>query len=160
MPFIPPQYRYLALGLALVAYTLGVVYISTNHERRAWVARIEAQKAEAAQALADATERNRQIEAEHAAQARTIDEKHAAEMADALASRDDFAERLRLARRRAGSCSGVPSPTPTAGVSENPAGSGDDGPREPDPAITLRDASLSLQSYAKACHSWATSVGR
>lgn len=157
---IPPQYRLLAaFGGAVGLLAVGAWIGHTWTERR-WVAAVEAQKAEAAKVLAEAIERNRLKEAADAENARRIDESHAADLAAARASADDFAERLRIARRGARCPSPGSAQAANTGVSAEPAGSSDSRPGQPDPGNRLRAAVKELQAYAVACHNWSLEVGR
>lgn len=151
----------IAIGLiAGIAWTVAVYVYATRHEARIWEAALAEQKADAARTLSAAVERNRLLEAQHAENARKIDETHNAELAAANASRDQFAKRLSIARGRA--CSGSPAAVeaPDPGVSAEPAGSGDSRPGQPDPGNRLRELTKELQAYAKACHAFAIEVGR
>jgi len=141
---------------SLVAVGVGVHnYVSLGYE-----AAISAQKAEAAAKLTELTERARKKETEDAENARNIDAVYQAMLNDAFAGRDAFDQRLRIARRGArcgGAGSGAPADT---GERADPAAVSEPGPGSPDPAHDLRNAALELQRYAKACHSFAVSVGR
>lgn len=157
---IPPQYRLLAaLGAAVALLAAGAWTGHTWTERR-WEAAVARQEAEAARMEAASIERNRAKEAQDAENARRIDESHAAELASIRATADDFAERLRIARRGARCPSPGATQADNPGVSAEPAGSSDNGSGQPDPGNRLRAAVKELQAYAVACHSWSLEVGR
>lgn len=160
LSLIPPQYRLLAaLGAAVALLAAGAWTGHTWTERR-WVAAVAKQEAEAAKVVAAAIERNRAKEAQDAENARRIDESHAAELASIRATADDFAERLRIARRGARCPSPGTTQAANTGIGAEPAGSSDNGSGQPDPGNRLRELTKELQAYAKACHAWAVQVGR
>lgn len=156
----PLAIKYGLMALAFIGWTTGVYFFATSHEARIWKTQIAEQKAEAGKVLSDALGRVREKENADADTARQIDQDHAAELKSIADSRDDFANRLRTARRGSscGNTSGTKAADPS--ISENPANGSDDRYGSADPGNRLRDAALSLQVYAKACHSWALSVGR
>lgn len=162
MPLLPNPYIILgAVGIWL-ATILGTTLVVSDY-KDAKHAQKDAKQADAANTLyIESLNRNAALEAANSLLARTVDETHAKALSDAAASRDDFTKRLRLAASRA-RCANTPSgETPNPGVGPDPTGSSDGQYRGPniEAGGRLRDYALSLQAYAKACHSWATSVGR
>lgn len=145
---------------SLIAAALGVALMVTKLELAALRIAVAEQKVEAGKVLAGALQRLRDKENRDAENARAIDEAHKAEIDSANAGRADFERRLRVARSRpsCGNTTAVKAVDPV--VSESPTAGRDDGHRENDIGISLRDAALELQRYAIACHSFATSVGR
>ncbi len=154
------NWKLIAAG-AFYAVSLIVVGAGVhNYVSRGYEAAISAQKAEAATKLSELTKRARKKENEDAENARNIDAVYQAMLSDAYAGRDDFDKRLRIARRGQG-CGGTGSGAPSdTGERTDPAAVSEHGPGSPDPAHDLRNAALELQRYAKACHSFAVSVGR
>jgi len=149
----------IAAGLWLSS-CVGVFFWAQHIEANAWRVKVSEQKIEAGKVLATALQNNRVKENQDAENARKVDENHAKDLAAATASRDDFANRLRIARRGASCPNPGSTEAPDPGISPDPASISNDGPRGPDPALSLRDAALELQRYARACHSWALEVGR
>jgi len=156
-PFI---IKYCFILGALAVSHLGVAWIVADYKERGHRAAIAEQKAEAERTLTAVTEANRKKEQADADNARNIDAVYQTLLADAYAGRDAFAERLRIARRGA-SCSSTPvRETADPGIRAHTPEGRDDGPGGHDSALTLRDAALELQNYAKVCHSWALTVGK
>lgn len=158
----PTQIKYAALALGFLAWTAVVGWAVADYKDAKFAAAM-AKQADAANALyVDALNRNAALEAANSLLARTVDETHAKALSDAAASRDDFTKRLRLAASRA-RCGNTPTgEAVNPGVGSDPTGSSDGQYRgiNLESGGRLRDYALSLQAYAKACHSWATSVGR
>ncbi len=155
---------YIILGAVGVwlATALGGYFYGGHVKNLSWRAEM-AKQADAANAMyIDALNRNAALEAANSLLARTVDETHAKALSDAAASRDDFTKRLRLAASRARCGGPTTGETPHPGIGSDPTGSSDGQYRGPDIEAggRLRDYALKLQAYAKACHSWATSVGR
>lgn len=162
IPGLPNPYVLLAaVGLWLASLIGAALWYGGVVETR-WEAAVATQKAEAAATLTALTEAARKKETEDAENARNIDATHAAALAAAAAGRDEFERRLRVERRRSGSC-GTPASGPVdPGVGADAAAGGEPGFREFNNrrALELRDAALELQAYAKSCHAFALSVGR
>jgi hypothetical protein len=158
----PTQIKYAIIAVGFLAWTASAFLFGGRVKDLSWRAEM-AKQADAANALyVDALNRNAALEAANSLLARTVDETHAKALSDAAASRDDFTKRLRVAASRA-RCANTPSgEAPNPGIGSDPAGSSDGQYRGPDIEAggRLRDYAISLQAYAKACHSWATSVGK
>jgi hypothetical protein len=156
----PLLIKYGIIALALIGWTTGVYFYATNHEARIWKTAIAEQKVEAEKILAEAYASKARQEQADADKAREVDSVYQAMVNDAYAGRDAFADKLRSARRGQSCGSASTGQAADPSISPSVAGVSDDGSRESDPASRLRDSVLELQRYAKACHSWALSVGR
>ncbi len=158
LDFLGP-YKYLVLaGIAAVAL-MGAGYGGYHYRDLSAIAAIEKQNAEASKALLDLTEKHRKQEQADADKSREIDSVYQSMVNDAYAGRDDFAKRLRIARRT--SCGG-PGTAEAANpsISQEPAAVSESGLSADDIGLRIRDGALELQRYAVACHDWALSVGR
>jgi len=150
------------MAVGFLAWTASAFLFGGRVKDLSWRAEM-AKQADAANAMyIDALNRNAALEAANSLLARTVDETHAKALSDAAASRDDFTKRLRLAASRARCGGSATGEAPHPGIGSDPTGSGDgqSGSIDFEAGGRLRDYALSLQAYAKACHSWATSVGR
>lgn len=159
IPGLLTPWLILAVILALGGSWAAGNYQGHKAESAAWE-RVQAQeRADAAtlQAKAEKAAHDADLRADEAA--RTIEETHAKDMADADATRADFTERLRAATRPR-RCDGLPTAAANPGGGADVADGGQPGFRGPDPGVSIRDAALILQSYVKACHSWAVENGR
>jgi len=160
---IPPQIKYAVMALGFIAYSLSLFFWAQHIEANAWRVKVSEQKIEAGKVLATALQNNRVKENKDAENARNIDEMYQTMLADAYAGRDDFAERLRIARRGA-SC---PNPGSTEATNpskpQDPSGSGDVGLGQApavDPLLQARDGVKALVAFAKGCHARLLEVGR
>jgi len=159
----PALIKYGSIALAALLWTGAVYVYATNHEARVWKAAIAEQKAEAAAKLTELTERARKKENEDAENARNVEAVYNAMLADAFDGRDDFARRLRIARRGA-SCGGTGSSAPVdTGRAADVASGGEVGLGQPvavDPLLQARDGVKALVAYTVACHQRITEIGR
>jgi hypothetical protein len=161
---LPNPYLIGGAALAFLLATSGAYITGRVQGGKASNARWEAvrtqERLDAATIQAFALQRARDAENRAAEAARTIEAEHNEAIALASRTRDDFARRLRLAQ--AGSCrsNGVPPDAPSAGVGADATPGSDSGPGSGNPGLSLRDAALSLQAYAVACHKWALENGR
>jgi membrane protein involved in colicin uptake len=159
MPFSP--YLALAAVLALLGSFVSGALFQHSHDKAAYEAVHNAERAAAATVQAEAEKRAREAQERVETANRTIEETHAKAIADAAATRDDFTRRLRDATRSR-RCNSLP-----AGPANNPSSSdvatrgnpGSDGV-DIDAGTRLRDAALILQAYVKTCHAWAMENGR
>lgn len=162
-PFLPSPWIILGVFLALLgSFTAGELD-GRSRANDKWKVTISAQKQEASNLLNDAYTLKAKQEQADADKARDIDEKHAAELAVANAGRDDFALRLRNARRgqSCGGSGGREADDP--GKREGVAGGGGVGLGQTpavDPIVQARGGVKELVAYANACYLWSMSVGR
>ena len=164
MIFLLANWRWLLPSAA--AAGLGIALMFARAEIAAWEVSAARQQAEAATVLAETEKRAREAENRAAEAARNTDENHAKALAEINATRDGFAaeldRRVRDAERRGRSRCPVPGAAPAAIQPADAAPSSDDGYRVVDTGRirAVRNAALTLQAYAKACHAWAAEVGR
>lgn len=156
--FLLANWKWLITTAATVV--LGIMLAFSKAEVSSLKLAIAEQKIEAANVLAAETAKAAAADARNAELANKLDQTYAQALKDAADSRDDFARRLRLARRGARCDSPTAPETPDPGISPHTSPGSDGGSGESDLALYLRDAALELQRYAIACHSWANQVGR
>lgn len=159
----PLAIKYGLMALAFVGWTTGVYFYSANHTDLKWKAAYAAQAVEAGKVLSTALQRVRDKENADAESALKIDQDHATELRSIADSRDDFASKLRDARRGA-SCRNNPSPKtadpgkPSGATEISDVGLGQ--ALAVDPGIQARDGVRELVAFTKACHDFALKVGR
>lgn len=149
-----------ALGAAIVLAGSGVV-VGIRHERAIYEAVLVKERADAAKAASDFAAKSAAQDAHIAELSRNLEADHAKAIADAAATADDFARRLRTAVSAARrGC--LPPAAANPGVPAQPAAGGDGGRGDPAVAsgVRLRDVVLRLQADVKLCYAWAHEVGR
>jgi membrane protein involved in colicin uptake len=158
----PLLIKYSLIAVAFIGWTSAVAWTVADYKDAKWKAAYAAQESIAHNLLNNAYAEKAAAEKAASEKAREVDEQHAKDMAAAHAGNDEYDRKLRIALSRARGCSASGGQAPNSSVSENPPGGGDSGSGSPDfdAGRRLRNYALELQAYARACHSWAVSVGR
>ena len=128
IPGLPNPWLILAVVLALGGSWAAGNYQGHKAESTAWAAVQAQERADAATLQAKAEKAASEANSRAAEAARTIEETHAKDLADADATRADFTERLRRATSRPSRCDGVPVTAPNPGVGAVAAGGSQPGP--------------------------------
>lgn len=146
----------LATGGAYVAGDL------SGHKaaNKTWESKIAKQEADANALLAQETAKSAAKDQAYAELANRLDTQHNEALAEIDATRDDFAERLRIAASRVGRCSAPTTKAVDPSVNKGTPAEG--GLREVDlrSGEVLREYVGKLEVYSSACHEWAIQVGR
>jgi hypothetical protein len=156
---LPSPYVIGAVAVLLLGSHTAVWLKATSAANGRWEAVRATDRADAMQVQLDAEKRAREAENRASVAAMKIGETHAKALQDLDATRADFSRRLHIAT--GSRCpNALRPPAADTGAAADTATRRDDESGKPDPRLSLRDAALELQAYAKSCNAWAMQIGR